>query len=198
MEIAGRRSRCRNQWERTVNNAFGAASNGDGSGVVPESIGRQIAGGMRLLFRKARIICPFAACAHRLAVRTAPSHGANRGSIPLGRTSKIKHLGAFDTDASNMRRINNGEFQRRTAAVIDCCSGFRPTILVAESSASANVCQSACRPLLVSRIRTGTRAPAGRRTSAGCGRLSCSFSAGSSRARCRPSPRTACPGSASA
>ena len=31
-------------------------------------------------------------CAHRLAVRTAPSHGANRGSIPLGRTIGFPHL----------------------------------------------------------------------------------------------------------
>jgi hypothetical protein len=32
------------------------------------------------------------ACAHRLAVRTAPSHGANRGSIPLGRTNLFRQL----------------------------------------------------------------------------------------------------------
>src|SRR5690606_10063092 len=45
-------------------------------------------------------------CALRLAVRTAPSHGANRGSIPLGRTNKIKCLAQMPFDASNNRRIS--------------------------------------------------------------------------------------------
>ena len=34
-------------------------------------------------------------CAHRLAVRTTPSHGANRGSIPLGRTNLFNDLAGF-------------------------------------------------------------------------------------------------------
>jgi hypothetical protein len=33
--------------------------------------------------------------AHRLAVRTPPSHGGNRGSIPLGRTSLFQHRAAI-------------------------------------------------------------------------------------------------------
>src|SRR5690606_1440386 len=36
-----------------------------------------------------RLYQQYGSGAHRLAVRTAPSHGANRGSIPLGRTSII-------------------------------------------------------------------------------------------------------------
>ncbi len=36
-----------------------------------------------------RLYQQYGSGAHRLAVRTAPSHGANRGSIPLGRTSKF-------------------------------------------------------------------------------------------------------------
>jgi hypothetical protein len=50
--------------------------------------------------------------AHRLAVRTAPSHGANRGSIPLGRTNTFNHLAKNPAYPSNIRRINVGELPR--------------------------------------------------------------------------------------
>src|SRR5690606_12121216 len=42
--------------------------------------------------------CPISAssvCSHRLAVRTPPSHGGNRGSIPLGSTKFFRHLAEF-------------------------------------------------------------------------------------------------------
>ncbi len=43
--------------------------------------------------------------AHRLAVRTPPSHGGNRGSIPLGRTNNFKHLA--DLRGSPVKRLGN-------------------------------------------------------------------------------------------
>ena len=42
-------------------------------------------------FRRGRLYRPHLGRAHRLAVRTAPSHGANRGSIPLGRTTSVQN-----------------------------------------------------------------------------------------------------------
>ena len=49
----------------------------------------------RLLFVQGHSISPRLERAHRLAVRTPPSHGGNRGSIPLGRTNKINDLASF-------------------------------------------------------------------------------------------------------
>ncbi len=63
--------------------------------------------------------------AHRLAVRTPPSHGGNRGSIPLGRTSLFQHRAAIrgkpiscvpDTSGEIGARLPSDETVRNSAA----------------------------------------------------------------------------------
>ncbi|CDX23502.1 hypothetical protein MPLB_280082 [Mesorhizobium sp. ORS 3324] len=55
-----------------------------------------------MLFPGRHLISPVLERAHRLAVRTPPSHGGNRGSIPLGRTKLFSDFCArlFDSPGS--------------------------------------------------------------------------------------------------
>jgi hypothetical protein len=76
---------------------------------------------------------PGTVSAHRLAVRTAPSHGANRGSIPLGRTrfsrtmgysGRCRHPAATQAVKSVPGSIHTIRFEiaRLAAVVLACCS----------------------------------------------------------------------------
>jgi hypothetical protein len=65
---------------------------------------------------------PALASAHRLAVRTPPFHGGNRGSIPRGRASKNKDLADRDLVVSNGWPISDDEGGRYNTGAV-CLKG---------------------------------------------------------------------------